>query len=31
LSFENVSREHKLLLNYFVSRITEENSFIIEP
>ena len=31
LSFENLSREHKLLLNYFVSRITEENSFIIEP
>lgn len=31
LSFENLSWEHKLLLNYFVSRITEENSFIIEP
>lgn len=31
LSFENVSREHKLLLNYFVGRITEQNSFIIEP
>ena len=31
LSFENLSREHKLLLNYFVGRITEENSFIIEP
>jgi len=30
LSFENLSREHKLLLNYFVGRITEENSFIIE-
>ena len=31
LSFENLSREHKLLLGYFVGRITEENSFIIEP
>ena len=31
LSFENLSREHKLLLSYFVGRITEENSFIIEP
>lgn len=31
LSFENLSREHKLLLNYFVGRITEEDSFIIEP
>lgn len=31
LSFENLSREHKLLLNYFVGRISEENSFIIEP
>jgi len=31
LSFENLSMEHKLLLNYFVGRITEENSFIIEP
>ena len=31
LSFENLSWEHKLLLNYFVGRITEENSFIIEP
>ena len=31
LSFENLSMEHKLLLNYFVSKITEENSFIIEP
>ncbi len=30
LSFENVSREHKLLLGYFVGKITEENSFIIE-
>jgi c-di-GMP-binding flagellar brake protein YcgR len=30
LSFENLSREHKLLLNYFVGRITEENSFVIE-
>lgn len=30
-SFENLSREHKLLLSYFVGRITEENSFIIEP
>lgn len=31
LSFENVSREHKLLLSYFVAKITEEHSFIIEP
>lgn len=31
LSFENVSWEHKLLLNYFVGRITQENSFVIEP
>jgi hypothetical protein len=31
LSFENLSWEHKLLLNYFIGRITEENSFIIEP
>jgi hypothetical protein len=31
LSFENLSWEHKLLLNYFVGRITEENSFIVEP
>lgn len=31
LSFENVSMEHKLLLNYFVGRITEEDSFVIEP
>ncbi len=31
LSFENLSREHKLLLNYFVGRITEEDSFVIEP
>lgn len=31
LSFENVSREHKLLLSYFVSRITEEHSFVIQP
>lgn len=31
LSFENLSWEHKLLLNYFVGRITEDNSFIIEP
>jgi hypothetical protein len=30
LSFENVSWEHRLLLNYFVGRITEQNSFIIE-
>lgn len=29
LSFDNLSREHKLLLNYFVGKITEENSFII--
>jgi hypothetical protein len=31
LSFENVSWEHKLLLNYFVGRMTQENSFVIEP
>lgn len=31
LSFENLSREHKLLLNYFVGKMNEENSFIIEP
>lgn len=31
LSFENLSRENKLLLNYFVGKMTEENSFIIEP
>jgi hypothetical protein len=31
LSFENLSMEHKLLLNYFVGRMTEENSFVIEP
>ncbi len=31
LSFENLSWEHKLLLNYFIGRITEENSFVIEP
>lgn len=31
LSFENLSREHKLLLNYFVGKMTEANSFIIEP
>ena len=31
LSFENLSREHNLLLNYFVGKVTEENSFIIEP
>lgn len=31
LSFENLSWEHKLLLNYFVGRIAEENSFVIEP
>jgi hypothetical protein len=30
LSFENLSQEHKLLLNYFVGKIAEENSFIIE-
>lgn len=30
LSFENVSWEHKLLLNYFVGRITEQDSFVIE-
>ena len=31
LSFENLSWEHKLLLNYFLGRITEEDSFVIEP
>ena len=31
LSFENLSQEHKLLLNYVVGKITEENPFIIEP
>jgi hypothetical protein len=31
LSFENLSFEHKLLLNYFVGRVSEENSFVIEP
>ena len=30
LSFEDLSLENKLLLNYFVGKITEENSFIIE-
>jgi c-di-GMP-binding flagellar brake protein YcgR len=29
-SFENVSWEHKLLLNYILGKIGEENSFIIE-
>lgn len=31
LSFENLSRENKLILNYFVGKTTEESSFIIEP
>ncbi len=31
LSFENLSQEHKLLLSGFVARMTEEDSFIIEP
>ena len=31
LSFENLSREHKLLLSYFVGRISEEDTFIIVP
>lgn len=31
LSFENLSPEHKLILNAFVGKITEENSFVIEP
>ena len=30
LSFENLSWEHKLLLNHFLGRITEENSFVVE-
>lgn len=31
LSFENLSFENKLLLTSFVGKITEENSFVIEP
>jgi hypothetical protein len=31
LSFENLSWDDKLLLNYFVGRLSEENSFVIEP
>lgn len=31
LSFENLSWDHKLLLNYFLGKITEENSSVIEP
>lgn len=31
LSFENLSQEHKLLLKYFVGRLTEENSLVTEP
>lgn len=31
LSFENLSQEHRLLLSYFVGRITEAESFVIEP
>lgn len=31
LSFENISREHKLLLSYFVGKITEERSLVVEP
>ncbi|MBT9567929.1 MAG: PilZ domain-containing protein [Thiobacillus sp.] len=30
-SFENVSREHKLLLSVFVGSITANSSFVIEP
>ena len=30
LSFENLSWEHKLLLNHFLGRITEEDSFVVE-
>lgn len=30
LSFENLSSEHKLLLNHFLGTITEEDSFVIE-
>ena len=30
LSFDGVSREHKLLLSYFVSKITEESSAVIK-
>ena len=29
-SFENLSWEHKLLLNHFVGRISEGNSFVVE-
>lgn len=28
-SFENLSWEHKLLLNYFLGKISEENSFVV--
>lgn len=31
LSFENLSQEQTLLLNYVVGKIADENSFIIEP
>jgi len=31
LSFEDLSLENKLLLSSFVGKITEENSFVIEP
>lgn len=30
LSFENLSWEHKLLLNYFLGKITEDNSFVVQ-
>lgn len=30
LSFESLSREHKLLLNHFLGKTTEENSFVVE-
>jgi hypothetical protein len=30
LSFENLSWEHKLLLNHFLGRISEENSSVVE-
>lgn len=31
LSFENLSRDHKLLLNYFLGKVSEENPLVIEP
>jgi len=31
LSFENLSWEHKLLLNHFLGTIADEDSFVVEP